>query len=355
MNTLTANLHLLMCSFYKPTATKNKIILDWKAFPSDHFAVESQIRMWGYDPKECMVFITPKEGEFEVSTESILDLIKEHADSTALVMLPGIQYYTGQFFDIPRITKYAQDLGLPVGWDLAHAAGNVPLKLHDWNVDFAMWCTYKYMNAGPGAIGGAFIHERHGKVEYPEEGGDAVFRPRLSGWYGGDQQGRMEMQNRKLIGIFVKDLERLMLISIIDFRPSPGASGYQLSNPSVVDLSSLLASLSVFNQTSMTEIRSKSVHLTSYLEHLLLSDANVAKDFTIITPAEVSARGTQLSVLLKPGRLDVLSEMLEDAGIVADKRRPDVIRVAPVPLYNTYEEVWNFVEILKSALKKCDN
>lgn len=196
MNTLTINLHLLMCSFYKPTQQRHKIIIDWKAFPSDHFAVESQIRMWGFDPKESMVFIAPPEGEFEVSTESILETIEKHADSTALVMLPGIQYYTGQFFDIQRITKFAQDKGLPVGWDLAHAAGNVPLQLHDWNVDFAVWCTYKYMNAGPGAIGGAFIHERHGKVEYPNGAeGAAEFRPRLSGWYGGDQQGRMEMQN----------------------------------------------------------------------------------------------------------------------------------------------------------------
>jgi len=186
-----------MCAFYKPTKERSKVVLDWKAFPSDHFAIESQIRMWGFDPKESMIFIGPEEGEYEVSTESILQVIEEHADSIALVMLPGLQYYTGQLFDIPRITKFAQDKGLPVGWDLAHCAGNVPMQLHDWNMDFAVWCTYKYMNAGPGCIGAAFIHERHGNVEYPNDG-PAVFRPRLSGWYGGDLQGRMEMDNSEL-------------------------------------------------------------------------------------------------------------------------------------------------------------
>ena len=168
MGTLTVNIHLLMASFYTPTAAKYKIILDWKAFPSDHFAVESQLRGHGYDLKEAMIMIGPEEGEFEVSTEKILSVIDEHADTTALVLLPGIQYYTGQFFDIKTITEYAQSKGLIIGWDLAHAAGNVPLQLHDWNVDFAAWCTYKYMNAGPGAIAGLYVHERHGVVDYSD-------------------------------------------------------------------------------------------------------------------------------------------------------------------------------------------
>jgi kynureninase len=334
MGTLTGNLHLLMGSFYQPTATKNKVILDWKAFPSDHYAIESQIRMWGYDPKECMVMIGPKEGEYEVSTESILTLIDEHSSTTALVMLPGIQYYTGQYFDIKKITAHAQSKGLLIGWDCAHAAGNVPLQLHDWNVDFAAWCTYKYMNSGPGGIAGMFVHERHGKVEYPENG-SPVFRPRLSGWYGGDQVGRFNMDNK--------------------FRPSPGASGYQVSNPSVVDLTSFCASLSVFNQTSMADLRKKALSITAYLEHLLLSTSTEGeRAFKIITPSDPSARGTQLSVLLKPGRLETLSNMLEEAGIIADKRKPDVIRVAPVPMYNTYEEVWEFVQIFNEALKRCE-
>lgn len=199
MGTLTMNLHLLMASFYTPTATKNKIILDWKAFPSDHYAIESQIRGHGYDPKECMIMVGPEDGEYEVSTEKILSVIDEHASTTALFLLPGIQYYTGQLFEMQRITKYAQSKGLIVGWDLAHAAGNVPLQLHDWNVDFAAWCTYKYMNAGPGAIAGLYVHERHGTVDYSQGDDKPVFRHRLSGWYGGDQTGRFNMDNSQLL------------------------------------------------------------------------------------------------------------------------------------------------------------
>jgi kynureninase len=199
MGTLTMNLHLLMASFYTPTATKHKIILDWKAFPSDHYAIESQIRGHGYDPKEAMIMIGPEEGEYEVSTEKILSAIDEHASTTALFLLPGIQYYTGQLFEMQRITKYAQSKGLVVGWDLAHAAGNVPLQLHDWNVDFAAWCTYKYMNAGPGAIAGLYVHERHGTVNFTQGEDKPIFRHRLSGWYGGDQVGRFNMDNSKLI------------------------------------------------------------------------------------------------------------------------------------------------------------
>lgn len=197
MGTLTTNLHLLMASFYRPTKEKYKIILDWKAFPSDFYAIESQIRGHGFDPEEAMVFIAPDETEYEISTKKILNLIDEHADSTALVLLPGIQYYTGQLFDIKTITQHAQSKGLTVGWDLAHAAGNVPLSLHGWNVDFAAWCTYKYINAGPGSIAGLFVHERHGRVEYKEGEERPVFRHRLEGWYGGDQVGRFNMDNSK--------------------------------------------------------------------------------------------------------------------------------------------------------------
>lgn len=199
MGSLTTNLHLLMASFYLPTASKHKIILDWKAFPSDHYAIESQIRGHGFDPKEAMILIGPDEGEYEISTEKILSIIDEHAATTALFLMPGLQYYTGQRFDMQKITAYAQSKGLLVGWDLAHAAGNVPLDLHDWNVDFAAWCTYKYMNAGPGAIAGLYIHERHGTVDYSEGSDKPIFRHRLTGWYGGDKVGRFNMDNSECL------------------------------------------------------------------------------------------------------------------------------------------------------------
>jgi kynureninase len=344
-----------MASFYLPTATKNKIILDWKAFPSDHFAIESQIRGHGYNPDDAMAMIGPEEGEYEVSTESILKVIDEHASTAALILLPGIQYYTGQLFDIKTITTYAQSKGLTVGWDLAHAAGNVPLQLHDWNVDFAAWCTYKYMNAGPGSIAGLYVHERHGTVDYSQGGQKPVFRHRLSGWYGGDQAGRMNMDNRKSFPMSHEKSELILTDCMIDFRPSSGASGYQVSNPSVIDLASLCGALSVFNQTSMSSLRLKSVSITAYLEFLLLFNTNAStRAFRIITPSNHEARGTQLSILLKPGRLETLMEMLDEAGIVVDKRKPNVIRVAPVPLYNTYEEVWRFVQIFKKALERCE-
>lgn len=353
MASLTVNLHLLMASFYTPTATKNKIILDWKAFPSDHFAIESQIRQHGYNPEESMILIGPEEGTFEVTTEKILSVIDEHASDTALLLLPGIQYYTGQFFDMKTITAYAQSKGLTVGWDLAHAVGNVPLQLHDWNVDFAVWCTYKYLNSGPGGVGGFYVHERHGTVDYSQGENKPVYRHRLAGWYGGDQVGRMNMQNSKSSHVvFSSCLLGSNLTKRIDFRPSPGASGYQVSTSSTVELASLSGSLSVFNQTSMSDIRAKSVKLTAYLETLLHASPHYKHGFSIITPSNPDARGTQLSVLLADGRLDTVSDMLEQAGIVADKRKPGVIRIAPVPLYNTYAEVWSFVQIFNEALGK---
>jgi kynureninase len=353
MGTLTMNLHLIMASFYLPTATKNKIIIDWKAFPSDYFAVESQIRGHGYNPEEVMVMVGPEEGAYEVSTERILKVIDEHASTTALVLLPGIQYYTGQLFDIQTITAYAQSKELIVGWDLAHAAGNVPLHLHDWNVDFAVWCTYKYMNAGPGSIAGLYVHERHGTVDYSQDAQNPVFRHRLNGWYGGDQAGRMNMDNRKPYDALVWLKRGVDIDYLADFRPSPGASGYQVSNPSVIDLASLCGSLSIFNQTTMASLRLKSVSITAYLEFLLYSNTDAStRAFKIITPSNYKARGTQLSILLKEGRLETLMDTLDEAGIVVDKRKPNVIRVAPVPLYNTYEEVWRFVQIFKKALEK---
>ncbi|KAK6222626.1 Kynureninase (L-kynurenine hydrolase) [Pestalotiopsis sp. IQ-011] len=333
MNTLTANLHMLMASFYKPTEKKHKIILEWKPFPSDHYAIESQIQWHGLDPAKSMVQIQPDEN-FYISTDKILATIDEHAEETALLLLPGIQYYSGQLFDMARITKYAQDRGLVVGWDLAHAAGNVELSLHDWNVDFAAWCTYKYMNAGTGAIAGAFVHERHGRVDVDPETGKPTYRHRLSGWYGGDKSVRFNMDNK--------------------FLPTAGAGGFQVSNPSAIDLAALSGALSVFEQTSMRALRSKALVITAYAEHLLdeivAGDGGAEPALRIITPASPLERGTQLSVLLRAGLIDRVADSFVEHGIVCDKRKPDVIRVAPVPLYCSFTDVFNFMEVLKKVI-----
>ncbi|KAL2211438.1 kynureninase [Sarocladium strictum] len=332
MNTLTANLHLMMASFYKPTEKRHKIILEWRPFPSDHYAIESQVVWHGLDPEKSMVKIEPDN--YLISTEKVLATIDEHAEETALILLPGIQYYSGQLFDMPKITAYARERGIVVGWDLAHAAGNVELKLHDWDVDFACWCTYKYINAGPGSIAGAYVHERHGKVEWASGAEKPTYRPRLSGWYGGDKSVRFNMDNL--------------------YVPSPGASGYQVSNPSAIDLASLSAALSVFNKTSMHEIRSKALVITAYAEHLLHEINAESKEetpyFTIITPSDPHQRGTQLSVLLREGLLEKVMPALEENGVACDKRKPNVIRVAPVPLYSRFEDVWKFMQILRSVL-----
>jgi kynureninase len=335
MNTLTANLHFLMASFYKPNEKRHKIILEWKPFPSDHYAIESQVVWHGLDPEKSMVKIHPND-DFIITTDLILSTIDEHAEETALLLLPGIQYYSGQLFDIPRITAYAQERGIVVGWDLAHAAGNVELKLHDWNVDFACWCTYKYINAGPGSIAGAYVHEKHGKVEFKDDSGKPTYRPRLMGWYGGDKSVRFNMDNK--------------------FVPTVGAGGYQLSNPSAIDLASLSGALSVFNKTKMYDIRSKALVLTAYAEHLLDQIISESSDetplFRIITPRDPAQRGTQLSVLLREGLMERVSEALEENGVICDKRKPDVIRVAPVPLYTRFEDVWKFMQVLRGALSQ---
>lgn len=337
MNTLTVNLHLMMASFYRPNARRHKIILEWKPFPSDHYAIESQVVWHGLDPDRSMVKIEPDEGTALIPTEKVLRTIDEHGDETALLLLPGIQYYSGQLFDMARITAYARARGIVVGWDLAHAAGNVELRLHDWDVDFACWCTYKYLNAGPGAIAGAFVHERHGAVEPGAgAGGRPAYRPRLAGWYGGDKRVRFNMDNM--------------------FVPTAGAAGFQASNPSAVDLASLSGALSVFGKTRMAHVRSKALVLTAYAEHLLnqmLTErpaAGGAPLFRIITPADPLQRGTQLSVLLREGLLDGVARALEDNGVICDKRKPDVIRVAPVPLYTRFEDVWRFMQVLRGAL-----
>lgn len=334
MNTLTANLHFMMATFYRPTEKRHKIISEWKPFPSDTYAIASQIQWHGLDVATSLVELHPDENYY-ISTEQILATIDEHADSTALLLLPGIQYWSGQLFDMPLITAHARAKGIVVGWDLAHAVGNVPMSLHDWDVDFAVWCTYKYLNAGPGAIAGAFVHEKHGKVE----GGK--FTPRLSGWYGNNKTTRFNMAK--------------------DFDPTPGAQGWIVSNPSAIDLASLGGALSVYNQTSPADLRKKSLRLTAYAEHLLngilkdeaaaaASGSDKKPAFRIITPSNKNERGAQLSVLLREGLLDAVGEKMEDAGVVCDRRKPDVMRVAPMPMYNSYEDVWRCVDALRRTV-----
>jgi kynureninase len=264
-----------------------------------------------------MVCIEPEDPSNPIlSTEHILSVIDQHAAQTALILLPGIQFYTGQLFSIPTITAHAHSHSIPIGWDLAHAMGNVPLALHEWNVDFAAWCSYKYLNAGPGCIAGLFVHSSHSN------------RESLSGWWGNNKTTRFKMTN--------------------EFDPIPGAAGWQLSNPSALDITALNASLEVFHLTDMSALRDKSLRLTAYLEELL--DA-LPPHFSIITPRDPAQRGAQLSLKLLPGLLDVVMEELESNGVVIDERRPDVIRVAPAPLYNTFEDVWTFVNVFGRALE----
>ncbi|KAI6716331.1 kynureninase [Diplocarpon mali] len=332
METLTANLHLLLSAFYRPDINgRHKIIIESQAFPSDHFAAESQILHHNLSSETSLVTIeAPALPQPPLSTSHILSVIKEHSSTTALLLLPGIQFYTGQLLDIPTITAVAQAAGIFVIWDLAHAVGNVPLALHDWNVDAAAWCSYKYLNAGPGAAGGLFVHERNGQVS--TKGGKKVFVNRLSGWWGSDKSSRFAMDNK--------------------FVPIQGAAGFQLSNPSILDITSLTASLEVFALAGgIGPLREKSVKLTAYLEILLLGmKTHGEKRFDILTPKEPEARGAQLSLKLHPGLLDKVMLALEERGVVVDERRPDVIRVAPAPLYNTFTDCWDFVEAFKEAL-----
>ncbi|RVD90000.1 uncharacterized protein DFL_000983 [Arthrobotrys flagrans] len=318
MGTLTSNLHFLMAAFYRPTDTKYKVIVEDKAFPSDYYAIESQVRWHGLDPLDAIISVSPRPGQYTLDTRDILKVIEEHGASTAMILLPGVQYYTGQLFEIEKITKSAKGRDIVVGWDLAHAVGNVELSLHDWQVDFAAWCSYKYLNSGPGGIAGIFVHEARS-----DQG-------RLTGWWGHDRASRFKMEN--------------------NFVAIPGAGGFQHSNPSVMATVCLLGSLRVFAKTTMKAIREKSVRLTGYMEDLLLSDEETRKFYEIITPRNPSERGAQLSLLFKDGIMDAVFQKLELAGIIVDKRDPDVIRVAPAPLYNSYEDVFKFSQKLKEAI-----
>ena len=350
MGSLTANLHLLMSSFYRPSRKGEgrwRIMLEGKAFPSDHYAVESQIVHHGLDPAEAMVLLEPDDEKHPIlSTEQILTMIDKHALELALILLPGIQFYTGQYFDIATITAHAHSKGVLIGWDLAHAVGNVDVELHDWDVDFASWCSYKYLNAGPGAMAGIFVNEKYGKVETDKETGQKYW-PRLTGWWGNDKSSRFQMTNSEPV---MKCLWS-ELTPFAEFVPRPGAAGYQLSNPSALDMTAVIASLQIFNETSMAELRQKSLRLTAYLEQLL--DSLGSKEpglFNIITPRKPCERGAQLSIRLAPGLLDHVLEVLEGNGVVIDERKPDVIRVAPAPLYNSFSDVFRFCRVMEKAL-----
>ncbi len=312
MNTLTVNLHLMMVSFYRPALNRHKIIVEQHAFPSDQYAVTSQIKFHGLDPTRSIMELSPRRGESTLRVEDMEKVIADEGEATALVLLGGVNYYTGQAFDMERIVKAAHGKGCIVAFDLAHAVGNIPLHLHDWGVDFAVWCSYKYLNAGPGSTAGCFVHERHAR---------AFDLPRFSGWWGHNKSTRFQMP--------------------AEFDPIPGTEGWQLSNPSILPLAALRSSMEIFDEVGMTALRTKSEKLTGYLEFLLKELPGVS----ILTPSDQSRRGCQLSLQIgQKGRS--IFESLTRQGVVCDWREPDVIRVAPVPLYNTFSDVFEFVRIL---------
>jgi len=340
MNSLTVNLHLMMVSFYRPQGNRTKIVIERGAFPSDQYAVQSQLNAhaawsWGFNSSPSsqgdyagdespkggtpnLLELAPREGETTLRTEDIIETIERHGDEIALVMLGGVNYYTGQAFDMRAIAEAGHSVGAVVGFDLAHAAGNLELKLHDWDVDFAVWCSYKYLNAGPGGIAGAFIHERHA---------EAFDLPRFAGWWGHDKNTRFLMGP--------------------EFYPMPGAEGWQISNPPIFQMAALRASLEIFDEAEMPNLRAKSEKLTGYLEFLL---SEVGDDrITVITPGDPAQRGCQLSIRVKDSNRK-LFETLTERGVFVDWREPDVIRAAPVPLYNSFEDVFRFSEILQECL-----
>jgi kynureninase len=318
MNSLTVNLHLMMVSFYRPTAQRHKIVVEAGAFPSDQYAFSSQIRFHGFDPATSLIELTPRPGEASLRPEDIAALLESEGSAIALVLLGGVNYATGQLFNMEAITRCGQAQGCVVGFDLAHAAGNVPLRLHDWEVDFAVWCNYKYLNGGPGCVGGCFVHERHAK---------AFDLPRFAGWWGHDQESRFLMGPH--------------------FHPMSGAEGWQLSNPSIMSMAPLRASLEIFADAGMQRLREKSESLTGYFEFLL--DQHASGDFTLLTPREPDRRGAQLSIRIHHGGRSICDRLI-DHGAVCDWREPDILRVAPVPLYNTYSDVRRFIDCFIAAL-----
>lgn len=323
-HSLTTNLHLLMVSFYRPEGKRTKILCEAKAFPSDQYALESQVKFHGLDVKEHLVEVAPRPGEQLIREEDILSKIGELGDELALVMIGGVNYYTGQLFDMEAITKAGHGVGAVVGFDLAHAAGNINLKLHDWGVDFAAWCGYKYLNSSPGGVSGMFVHERHA---YKPE------LPRFAGWWGYDKDTRFLMEP--------------------GFNPMKGAEGWQLSNAPVLGMAAHLASLEIFDEAGMDRIGAKRDLMTAYLEFVIDDISEKNKDrvsFELITPRDKTKRGAQLSIMAK-GQGKALFDALADEGVIADWREPNVIRVAPAPLYNSFEDCYWFGQLLEKAIQ----
>ena len=323
-HSLTTNLHLLMVSFYRPTKTRFKILCEKKAFPSDQYALQSQAKFHGYQPEEAIVEIGPRDGEYTIREEDVLAKIEELGESLAMIMIGGVNYFTGQVFPMKEITAAGHKVGATVGFDLAHGAGNIPVSLHDWNVDFAAWCGYKYLNSGPGGSSGLFIHERHVKNK------DLI---RFAGWWGHDKNDRFLMPDK--------------------FNPIPTAEAWQLSNAPVLSMAAHLASLDIFDEVGMDALREKSIQLTNYQEFIInnINERNSHINLEIITPKDTSKRGCQLSIVAH-GQGKSLFEKLSANGVVADWREPNVIRIAPVPLYNSFEDAFDFGKIIEAAINE---
>ena len=319
MNHLTVNLHLLLSTFYRPTKERYKIICEAKAFPSDQYALESQVKLHGFNPDDAIIEVAPREGENNIRTEDILDTIDKHKNELALVIFGGINYYTGKVFDMKTITDAAHNAGAYCGFDLAHAAGNIELHIHDWDVDFACWCSYKYLNSGPGNIAGAYIHERFSTD---------TSLPRMAGWWGYDKEIRFKMGKK--------------------FKPIPTAEGWQLSNSPIISMAAHKASLDIFEDAGMENILKKSKLLTGYLFFILeeINSNSDKKNLEVITPKNEEERGCQVSVLMLQNGKQIFNA-LKKQGVLSDWREPDVIRFSPVPLYNTFEDVYQFGQILK--------
>ncbi|MEP1097708.1 MAG: kynureninase [Cyclobacteriaceae bacterium] len=322
MNNLTTNLHLALSTFYRPKGRRTKILMERGAFPSDFYALHSAITLSGNDPAECLIELEPKDGSDYLPTQEVLEKINELGEELALVMFPGVQYYTGQFFDIKNITSAAHAIGAYAGFDLAHTIGNIPLNLHDDQVDFAVWCTYKYLNSGPGGTGGLFIHSENAKK---------TDLPRQSGWWGHNAEGRFKMDNQ--------------------INPIATVDGWQLSNINILSHAAHLASLEIFNQAGIERLREKSIKLTGFLEELITNSTVLSEHVKMITPSNQEERGAQLSLFLTKLGKPVFERIVEK-GVILDWREPNVIRVAPVPLYNSFMDVYEFVEILKGAIQE---
>ncbi len=318
MNSLTVNLHLMMTSFYRPTPRRRKVLIEYSPFPSDMYAVKSQVAFHGGDPDHDIIQMMPTKGSDIVSMQEYKRLLDEHSEQIALILIGGVNYYTGQLYPLKEMTKLAQDEGIVIGFDLAHAVGNVPLDLHEIACDFAVWCSYKYLNSGPGSLGGCFVHERHAYH---------FNLPRFAGWWGQDKATRFKMGP--------------------DFHPIPGAEGWQLSNPPILSMAAIRASLEIFTEAGIEHLHAKSIKLTGYLEYLIKQIPT--DEIELITPTDPYQRGCQLSIRVKNADKKLFDEITRK-GVVADWREPDVIRVAPVPLYNTYLDVYRFVNILSEAI-----